>query len=57
MVLGKELIVDVEDIKDYLVLEIIDGIKRLMEKVIEKFYSNVVGKCEDQFSPVCLTML
>jgi hypothetical protein len=33
--LGKELIADVEDIEDYSVLETIDGIRPLMEKIIE----------------------
>ena len=35
MVLGREIIVDVEDIEDYSVLKTIDGIKPLMEKIIE----------------------
>ena len=57
MVLGKELIIDVEDIDDSSVLETIEGIKPLMETIIEKCQLNVVGKCEHQFSPYGATML
>ena len=42
--LGRELIVDVEDIEEYSVLETIDGIKPLMEKIIENCKLKVVGK-------------
>ena len=35
MVLGRELIADVEDIENDLLLETIDGIEPLMEKIIE----------------------
>ncbi len=35
MTLGKELIVDVEDIENYKLLETIDGVNPLMEKIIE----------------------
>jgi S-adenosylmethionine decarboxylase len=55
--LGKELIIDVDDIEDYSVLETIDGIRPLMEKIIENCKLNVVGKCEHQFSPYGATML
>jgi S-adenosylmethionine decarboxylase len=55
--LGKELIADVEDIEDYSVLETIDGIRPLMEKIIENCGLNGVGKCEHQFSPYGATML
>ena len=54
---GKELIVDVENIEDYTVLKTIEGIKPLMEKIIETCELNVVGKCEYQFSPFGATML
>ena len=55
--LGRELIVDVEDIEEYSVLEIIDGIKPLMEKIIENCKLNIVGKCEYQFAPYGATIL
>jgi S-adenosylmethionine/arginine decarboxylase-like enzyme len=55
--LGRELIIDVDDIEDYSVLETIDGIRPLMEKIIENCKLNVVGKCEYQFSPYGATML
>lgn len=55
--LGRELIIDVEDIEDYSVLETIEGIKPLMEKVIQNCNLNVVGKCEYQFTPYGATML
>ena len=57
MVLGRELIVDVEDIENYLVLENIYGIKPLMEEIIQRCKLNVVSQCEYQFSPVGATML
>jgi hypothetical protein len=41
--LGRELIIDVEDIEEYSVLETIDGIRPLMEKIIENCKLNVVG--------------
>ena len=53
--LGRELIIDVEDIEEYSVLETIDGIRPLMEKIIEN--CKFVGKCEHQFSPYGATML
>ena len=55
--LGRELIIDVEDIENDSVLETIDGIRPLMEKIIENCKLNVVGKCEHQFSPYGATML
>lgn len=55
--LGRELIVDVEDIEDYTVLETIEGIQPLMEKVIQNCRLNVVSKCEYQFTPYGATML
>ena len=57
MILGKELIVEVEDIKDFSVLESFEGIKPLMEKKIENRKLNVVGKCKHQFSPYGAEML
>ena len=49
--LGRELIADVEDIEDYSVLETVEGVKPLMEKIIENGKLNMVGKCEYQFAP------
>ena len=57
MVLGRELIVDIEDIENYLVLENIYGVKPLMEEIIQRCKLNVVSQCEYQFSPVGATML
>ena len=57
MVLGKELIADVADIEEYSVLETIDGIRPLMEKIIENCKLNVVSQCEYRFSPVGATLL
>ena len=57
MVLGRELIVDVEDIENYLILENIYGVKLLMDEIIQRCKLNVVSQCEYQFSPVGATML
>jgi S-adenosylmethionine decarboxylase len=57
MVLGRELIVDVEDIENFCVLETINGVKPLMEKIIKGCNLNVVSQCEYQFSPIGATML
>ena len=57
MVLGREIIVDVEDIEDYSILETIECVKPLMEKIIERCNLNVVGKCEHQFTPYGATIL
>lgn len=57
MVLGKELICDIEDIGDYKLLETIEGIKPLMEKIINECKLNVVGECEYQFIPYGATIL
>ena len=54
---GRELIVDVEDIENYLVLETVYGVKPLMKKIIENCKLNVVGKCEHQFTPYGATIL
>ena len=55
MVLGRELIADVEDIENDLLLETIDAIETLMEKIIEICKLKVVAKCEYQFT-LLLTM-
>ena len=57
MVLGRELIADVEDIENDVLLETIDGIEPLMEKIIEICKLKVVAKCEYQFTPIGVTML
>ena len=57
MVLGRELIADVEDIENDLLLETIDGIEPLMEKIIEICKLKVVAKCKYQFTPIGVTML
>jgi S-adenosylmethionine decarboxylase len=57
MVLGRELIVDVEDVEDCSVLETLNGIRPLMEEIIQRCKLNVVSQCEYQFSPIGATML
>ncbi len=54
MVLGRELIADVEN---DLLLETIDGIEPLIEKIKEVCKLKVVAKCEHQFTPIGVTML
>jgi hypothetical protein len=51
---GRKLIIDVEDIEEYSVLETIDGIRPLMGKIIDNCKLNVAGECEYQFSPIAL---
>ncbi len=51
MVLRRELIVDVENIENYLVLENIYGVKPLMEEINKRCNLNVVSQSEYQFSP------
>lgn len=57
MVVGRELIIDVDNIIDVSLLETIDGIKPLMEKVIQNCNLNVVGMVEHQFQPYGATIL
>ncbi len=57
MVLGRELVVCVEDIENYLVLENIYNVKPLNEEIINKCNLNVVSPCEYEFSAVGATML
>ena len=57
MVLGRELIVDVEDVEDCSVLETLNGIRPLMEEIIQRCKLNVVSQCKYQFSPIGATML
>ncbi len=54
---GRELVVDIEDIENFYVLETISGVKPLMEKIIVNCKLNVVSQCEYQFSPVGATIL
>ncbi len=54
MVLGRELIVDVEDIENYLVLETVHGVKTLMEEIIQRCN---LSQCEYQVRPIGATML
>ena len=57
MVLGVELIADVDDIKNSTLLETIDGIKPLMEKINKECKLNVVNSCEYEVNPIGATML
>ena len=57
MVVGKELIVDIQDIYDISKLETIDGIKPLLEQIIKELNLNVVGYCEKQFEPYGATVM
>lgn len=54
---GKHLILDIHNITDYKLLETIDGIKPLMEKIIKELNLNVVGELSHQFEPVGATLL
>ena len=45
------------DIENDLLLETIDGIEPLMEKIIEICKLKVVAKCKYQFTPIGVTML
>ncbi len=53
---GRELIVDIEDIENFEVLETIYGVKPFMKKIIENCKLNVVSQCEYQSSPVGATI-
>jgi S-adenosylmethionine decarboxylase len=55
--LGRELIIDIEKIEDYQVLERIETIRPLMEKIIENCFLNVKNFSEFQFEPYGVTML
>lgn len=55
--LGRELIIDIEDIEEYQLLEKIESIKPLMEKIIKHCFLNVKNFSEFQFEPHGVTML
>jgi len=55
--LGRELIVDIENIEEYQLLETIETIKPLMEKIIKDCFLNVKDFSEFQFEPHGVTML
>ena len=55
--LGRELIIDIKDIEEYKLLETIETIKPLMEKIIKDCYLNVKDSSEFQFEPFGVTML
>jgi S-adenosylmethionine decarboxylase len=57
MVLGRELIVNIEDIENYLILENVFGVNPLMEEIIQRCNLHVVSQCEYQLSPIGATML
>lgn len=57
MVLGKEAIIDVDNIIDVSLLETVDGIKPLLEQIIKELNLNVVGYCEKQFEPYGATVM
>ena len=57
MITGKHLIVDVINIVNYELLNTIDGVKPLMENIINGVNLNVVGEVHNQFEPVGATCL
>lgn len=54
---GKHLIVDVNNIIDYEVLEKVENMKVLMDEIITKNKLNVVGEVHKQFEPIGATCL
>ena len=54
---GKHLIADVRNISNFELLNTVDGIKPLMEKIIKEMNLNVVGEVHKQFEPVGATCL
>ena len=54
MVLGREIMVDVEDIEEYSVLETIDGIKPLMEKILKIVIWMLLANASINFHPMVL---
>lgn len=54
---GKHLILDIHNITNKKLLETVDGIKPLMEKIIKELNLNVVGELSHQFEPVGATLL
>jgi len=57
MITGKHLIADVINIINFDLLNTIDGIKPLMEKIIKDLQLTVVGQMHHQFEPVGATSL
>ena len=57
MITGKHLIADVINITKYELLNTLDGIKPLMEKIINELKLTVVGQIHHQFEPVGATCL
>lgn len=55
--LGTHLIVDIENIGNYQLLETLEGIAPLMTTIVDKCKLNVKKGCSHQFSPVGCTML
>lgn len=54
---GKHLIADIRNISNFEMLNTVDGIKPLMEKIIEEINLNVVGEAHKQFEPIGATCL
>ena len=54
---GKHLIVDIINIVDYELLNTIEGVKPLMEKIIKDMDLHVVGEIHKQFEPIGATCL
>ena len=55
--LGTHLIVDIENIGNYQLLETLEGIAPLMTTIVDKCKLNVKKGCSHHFSPVGCTML
>ena len=57
MVVGKHLIADVINITNYNLLNTVEDIKPLMEKIIKDMDLHVVGEVHKQFEPIGATCL
>lgn len=54
---GKHLIADVRNISNFEILNTVDGIKPLMEKIIQEVDLHVVAEVHKQFEPIGATCL
>jgi S-adenosylmethionine decarboxylase len=54
---GRHLIADIRNISNFEMLNTLDGIKPLMEKIIKEMNLTVVGEAHKQFEPIGATCL
>jgi len=57
MISGKNIIIDIFNIKDIKKIETVNDIEILMKKIIEVGKLNVIGSLQNQFSPIGATMI